>query len=52
MQPQSPKEQRKLEETLEMLQAGDIAACILYTLTQPRRCIVVTVQIRPHLQSI
>jgi len=52
MQPQTPQEQRKLEEKLEMLKAEDIAACILYTLTQPRRCDVVSVQIRPHLQSI
>jgi NADP-dependent 3-hydroxy acid dehydrogenase YdfG len=52
MQPQSPEEQRKLEEKLEMLKAEDIATCILYTLTQPKRCDVVMVQIRPHLQSI
>lgn len=52
MQPESPEEQRKLEEKMEMLKAEDIAACVLYTLTQPKRCDVVVVQIRPHLQSI
>ncbi len=48
----SPEEQRKKEEKMEMLKAEDIAACILYTLTQPKRCDVVSVQIRPHMQSI
>jgi NADP-dependent 3-hydroxy acid dehydrogenase YdfG len=52
MQPESPEEQRQKEEDLEMLKAEDIAACVLYTLTQPKRCDVVVVQIRPHLQSI
>ncbi len=52
MQDESPEEQRKLEEKMEMLKAEDIAACVLYALTQPRRCDVVVVQIRPHLQSI
>jgi NADP-dependent 3-hydroxy acid dehydrogenase YdfG len=48
----SPAEQRKKEEKMEMLKAEDIAACILYTLTQPKRCDVVMMQIRPHMQSI
>jgi len=52
MQPETPNEQRQKEEKLEMLKAEDIAACVLYTLTQPKRCDVVNVQIRPHLQSI
>lgn len=52
MQPQSPQEQRQLIEKMEMLRAEDIAAAILYTITQPRRCDVVNLQIRPHLQSI
>jgi NADP-dependent 3-hydroxy acid dehydrogenase YdfG len=52
MQPQPPKEQRQLQEKMEMLKAEDIAACILYALTQPARCDVVVVQIRPHLQPI
>ncbi len=47
-----PEEQRKKEEKMEMLKAEDIATCILYTLTQPKRCDVVNVQIRPHMQSI
>jgi NADP-dependent 3-hydroxy acid dehydrogenase YdfG len=52
MQPETPSQQRQKEKKLEMLKAEDIAVCILYTLTQPKRCDVVTVQIRPHLQSI
>jgi NADP-dependent 3-hydroxy acid dehydrogenase YdfG len=48
----SPEEQRQKEEKMEMLKAEDIAACILYTITQPKRCDVVTMQIRPHLQEI
>lgn len=38
--------------SVEMLKAEDIAACILYTIAQPKRCDVVMPQIRPHLQSI
>jgi NADP-dependent 3-hydroxy acid dehydrogenase YdfG len=52
MQPESPEEQRQTEEKMEMLKAEDIAACVLYSLIQPKRCDVVMVQIRPHLQSI
>src|SRR5687768_13200536 len=52
MQPESPEEQRQKAEKMEMLKAEDIAACVLYTITQPKRCDVVMLQIRPHLQSI
>jgi NADP-dependent 3-hydroxy acid dehydrogenase YdfG len=48
----SPEEQREQIEKMEMLRAEDIAACVLYTITQPKRCDVVTLQIRPHMQSI
>jgi NADP-dependent 3-hydroxy acid dehydrogenase YdfG len=48
----SPEEQRKQIEKMEMLRAEDIAACVLYTVTQPKRCDVVHLQIRPHLQAI
>jgi NADP-dependent 3-hydroxy acid dehydrogenase YdfG len=48
----SPEQQREKIEKMEMLRAEDIAACVLYTITQPRRCDVVALQIRPHLQSI
>jgi len=48
----SPEEQRERIEQMKMLRAEDIAACVLYTITQPKRCDVVALQIRPHLQSI
>lgn len=52
MQPGGPGEHRKKAEDMTMLKAEDIAACVLYALIQPMRCDVVSVQIRPHLQSI
>lgn len=48
----SPEEQRERIEQMKMLRAEDIAACVLYTITQPKRCDVVHLQIRPHLQPI
>lgn len=39
-------------EKMEMLRAEDIAECVHYTLIQPKRCDVVQVQIRPHMQPI
>lgn len=50
---QVPKEQQpeKEQEGL-MLKAEDIAECVYYTLTQPARCDVVEVRIRPHKQAI
>jgi NADP-dependent 3-hydroxy acid dehydrogenase YdfG len=48
----SPDEQRQRIEEMKMLRAEDIAACILYTVTQPKRCDIVSLQIRPHLQEI
>jgi NADP-dependent 3-hydroxy acid dehydrogenase YdfG len=52
MQPVSVPDQRKKEANAEMLKAEDIARCIYYCLTQPARCDVVAVQIRPHRQEI
>jgi len=52
MQPASPRKQRKKEEDEEMLKAEDIAECVRYCLVQPKRCDVVVVQIRPHMQPI
>lgn len=45
-------EQRKKIAALEMLKAEDIAMSVLYCLSQPQRCDVITLQIRPHLQII
>jgi NADP-dependent 3-hydroxy acid dehydrogenase YdfG len=52
MQKESPDEQRKLQKEEKMLKAEDIAVCVYYILTQPKRCDVVEVKIRPHLQVI
>lgn len=49
------KSQEEKEEAiadLEMLHPEDVAGSILYTLFQPERCDVVSVQIRPHRQVI
>jgi NAD(P)-dependent dehydrogenase (short-subunit alcohol dehydrogenase family) len=48
----SAEEKRAREEALEMLRPEDIAECVHYCLTQPERCDVVGVQLRPHLQII
>lgn len=52
MQPGTKKEQQKKIDKLEMLKAEDIAMTLLFCLSQPKRCDIVTMQIRPHLQSI
>jgi NADP-dependent 3-hydroxy acid dehydrogenase YdfG len=44
--------QEEEARALKMLKAEDIAAAIYYCLIQPKRCDVVVVQIRPHLQEI
>lgn len=44
---------KRVQESRErMLKPEDIAACVYYCLTQPKRCDIVAVQIRPHLQVI
>ena len=52
MQEETPEEQRQKQEKCEMLKAEDIARAIAYCITQPARCDVVVLQIRPHQQSI
>lgn len=46
------QEQEQKAQAEETLKAEDIAECVLYCLTQPKRCDVVMVQIRPHKQPI
>jgi NADP-dependent 3-hydroxy acid dehydrogenase YdfG len=48
--PQAEKDRKKRK--MEMLEPEDIARCLYYVLTQPKRCDVVTVQIRPLKQLI
>lgn len=51
MQTDTPQQQREKEEKLEMLKAEDIAMSILFSLIQPKRCDVIVMQVRPHLQE-
>jgi NADP-dependent 3-hydroxy acid dehydrogenase YdfG len=51
MQPESPAKQRRMERKMTMLKAEDIANCILYILSQPERCDIVTVQLQQHLKE-
>lgn len=47
-----PQEQPKKAEEQQMLTAEDLARCVLYTLSQPERCDIALVQIRPTKQII
>lgn len=48
-----PKEvQQEKIEKMEMLEAEDIAMSVLFCLSQPKRCDIVSMQVRPHLQMI
>jgi NADP-dependent 3-hydroxy acid dehydrogenase YdfG len=50
MQTATKEEQQQKIEKQEMLQASDIAMSVLFCLSQPQRCDIVTMQLRPHLQ--
>ena len=52
MQEESTAQKKENVQNLEMLTADDIAAAVMYCLTQPLRCDVVELKIRPHLQLI
>jgi NADP-dependent 3-hydroxy acid dehydrogenase YdfG len=52
MQPGTEHDKREKEKNMKMLKPEDIAQCVLYVLIQPKRCDVVEVKIRPHLQLI
>ena len=47
-----PEEQPAQEAAGEMLLAEDIAAAVHFVLTQPARCDIIQLQIRPHKQAI
>lgn len=52
MQQETTAQKLKKIEDLEMLKADDVAVAVLYCLSQPKRCDVVEIKIRPHLQLI
>ncbi|MXN92075.1 SDR family NAD(P)-dependent oxidoreductase [Flavobacterium sp. Sd200] len=52
MQQQPTTQKLEKVESLEMLTAQDVAVAVLYCLSQPKRCDVVELKVRPHLQLI
>jgi len=52
MQPGTKEEQQEKIDKMEMLEAEDIAMSVLFTLSQPKRCDIVTMQVRPLMQFI
>lgn len=52
MQPQETAEKQEAVEKHSMLKASDVAAAIIYALTQHERCDVVEIRLRPRLQLI
>lgn len=48
----TPEQQRQKQQELKQLKAEDIANCIHYVLTRPKRVDIIEVKIRPHLQLI
>jgi NADP-dependent 3-hydroxy acid dehydrogenase YdfG len=52
MQPDPKEVQHEKVDKMEMLEAYDIAMSTLFCLSQPKRCDIVSMQIRPHLQII
>ncbi|MDR7211642.1 SDR family oxidoreductase [Flavobacterium piscis] len=52
MQSGTREEHQEKIDKMEMLEAEDIAMSVVFCLSQPKRCDIVTLQIRPHLQII
>lgn len=52
MQPDPKEVQHEKVDKMEMLEAYDIAMSALFCLSQPKRCDIISMQIRPHLQII
>jgi NADP-dependent 3-hydroxy acid dehydrogenase YdfG len=52
MQPEDTQAKKEHVKDMEMLSADDIAAAVYYCLSQPKRCDVVELKIRPHHQLI
>jgi len=49
---ESLEEQRRMQDEMRMLRAEDVARSIFFVLTQPARCDVISLQVRPHLQLV
>lgn len=50
--PMTKTVQRNKIKKMEMLEAEDVAMSVLFCLSQPQRCDIVSLKIRPHLQLI
>ena len=46
------EQQREMQESLKMLKAEDVARAIFFLASQPARCDVIELQVRPHLQIV
>ena len=44
------EQQREMQDQMRMLHADDIARSIAFVVSQPKRCDVIKLQLRPHLQ--
>ncbi|RYD60963.1 MAG: SDR family oxidoreductase [Verrucomicrobiaceae bacterium] len=49
---ESCEQQREMQASLKMLRAEDVARAIFLVASQPERCDVIELQVRPHLQII
>jgi NAD(P)-dependent dehydrogenase (short-subunit alcohol dehydrogenase family) len=49
---ESCEQQRAMQESHKMLQAEDVARAIFLVASQPARCDVIELQVRPHMQII
>ena len=52
MQQKTTQEKLEIVAQEKMLEANDVAVAVLYALCQPKRCDVVELKIRPHMQLI
>lgn len=50
--PADVNKKEDVQKIMEMLKAEDISMSVLFCLSQPQICDIVTMQIRPHLQII
>ncbi|MCW1885050.1 SDR family oxidoreductase [Luteolibacter flavescens] len=52
MQDSPPSEQEEAQEEMKMLTAEDVARSVMFVLSQPDRCDIVMLQLRPRLEEI
>jgi NAD(P)-dependent dehydrogenase (short-subunit alcohol dehydrogenase family) len=49
---ETPERQRVMQDEFRMLRADDVARSIAFVVAQPKRCDVIKLQLRPHLQIV